>query len=82
MKKTNTLRRRTYKSSKRSLALMERRERLRIFELYDGPATDTAATLRHLEAIHKWIKSGELQDTTTAPVPPKKPDVKLVAKRP
>ena len=71
MKKSRVIKRRPYKSS-------ERKERLRIYELYDGPATDTAATLRHMEQIHQWIKTGKLP--ALAEAPPK--NLKLIDKNP
>lgn len=45
--------RRVYKSS-------ERRERLRIYTLYNGPSTDTQAAIRAMDQIHKWIKEGAI----------------------
>lgn len=45
------IKRRVYKSN-------ERRERMRIYELYDGPTTDMQAAIRTMNDIHKWIKEG------------------------
>lgn len=71
MKKTRIIKRRTYKAN-------ERRERMRIYELYDGPATDTSAAVRHMDQIHQWIKCGKLPALSEAP--PK--NLKLIDKNP
>lgn len=71
--KIKPLKRRVYKSP-------ERRERLRIYELYDGPSTDTAATIRMMDQIHRWIKTGNLPELAESPS--KKLVAKLIDKNP